>query len=339
MTAAAPRPFATQPAAAQSAARRGRRLAPLLAAAMTAAFAAPPPAEAQSRTGSDAATVQALKAMFEGPEAKFLRVGRHEFHVKPARRERTRTGATVLRGQISHHLTGRRDEQIYYAVRVEGRTIRQISIQVDRGGRPAALSVQPIQAVMGGFVGELPIPPRPLWSVGGSLNRLVDGSWEGSARYLVGHAAVRLADEGREAAIVTPPTTDEDPTTIYDPPAPQPLPYFFGAALSETILRQPIYERRQADSRQRIQPRSYDRGVRINSVTPNSPAAAAGLEPGDVLVEANSRPLESLALFDLAMAQSRGTLNLKVVNVRTGGIVPLTVQVDRQFTRSGSVRR
>jgi serine protease Do len=68
------------------------------------------------------------------------------------------------------------------------------------------------------------------------------------------------------------------------------------------------------------------RSVTIQSITPDSPAAKAGLAAGDVLLEADSLPLPGLKMSELreAMGKAVGeTLHLKVRRSGTVRVVTL----------------
>jgi len=74
-------------------------------------------------------------------------------------------------------------------------------------------------------------------------------------------------------------------------------------------------------------PAQVVRTVTIQSVTPDSPAAKAGLAAGDVILEADSLPLPGLKMSELrgAMGKSVGeTLHLKV---RREGTVRMVTMV------------
>jgi serine protease Do len=55
-------------------------------------------------------------------------------------------------------------------------------------------------------------------------------------------------------------------------------------------------------------------GVVITSVDPSSPAAAAGLEPGDVIEEVNRKAVRSPEEYNVALAETRGKAVLLLVN-------------------------
>ena len=59
-------------------------------------------------------------------------------------------------------------------------------------------------------------------------------------------------------------------------------------------------------------------GQRINTVVPHSPAYHAGLEPGDIIADANGRAMDSPHALRMAIQQSQGYLEMKVLDSRTG---------------------
>ena len=67
-----------------------------------------------------------------------------------------------------------------------------------------------------------------------------------------------------------------------------------------------------------LRPGAHGQGLRVRSVYPNSPAARAGLEPGDVVVAIDGRPVEGRDDFDTALA-SAGTGRALAVAFRREG--------------------
>ena len=63
---------------------------------------------------------------------------------------------------------------------------------------------------------------------------------------------------------------------------------------------------------------SHGQGLRVRSVYPNSPAARGGLEPGDVVVSIDGRPIEGREDFDTALASAGTGRTLAVVFRRDG---------------------
>ena len=70
-----------------------------------------------------------------------------------------------------------------------------------------------------------------------------------------------------------------------------------------------------------------DRGVLVLEVTPRSPAAGAGIRPGDVLVRAGDRPLETVEdLFAVLRGRNPGD-SLPITLIRDGNQQNLTVRL------------
>jgi serine protease Do len=68
--------------------------------------------------------------------------------------------------------------------------------------------------------------------------------------------------------------------------------------------------------------------VRVTAVQDGSPASKAGIEPGDVLVEADGAPTGDLAQLQAAIQKSGAVMNLKVYDSRTRREVPVQVHFD-----------
>lgn len=69
-------------------------------------------------------------------------------------------------------------------------------------------------------------------------------------------------------------------------------------------------------------------GQRINSVVPNSPAFYAGLEPGDILIDANGYPMDTLDDLHYAINTSEGILEMKVLDGRSGQLLWVVAETD-----------
>jgi hypothetical protein len=66
---------------------------------------------------------EVIHAALYGPEVKKLKVYDHEFNVKPV--ERSRAGSRlIVSGQISHCLSLRPDDQVYYTIVLENAVIQ-----------------------------------------------------------------------------------------------------------------------------------------------------------------------------------------------------------------------
>ncbi|MEK4614390.1 methyltransferase [Bacillus sp. FSL K6-0067] len=129
---------------------------------------------------------KAVQAALLGPEIKKLKVFDHEFNVKPAYISKL-GNQTVVNGQISHHLSLRLDDQVYYRFVKEDGIIKNLEIKIDRGGWTKITA--PIGAIIAQYFG-VPITPDLLSQIGQKLGALTDGKWEYASEAIV--AAIGL---------------------------------------------------------------------------------------------------------------------------------------------------
>ncbi|MDA2639141.1 methyltransferase [Bacillus cereus] len=129
---------------------------------------------------------KAVQAALLGPEIKKLKVFDHEFNIKPAYISK-KDKQTVVNGQISHHLSYRLDDQVYYRFVKEDGVIKNLEIKIDRGGWTKITA--PIGAIIAQYFG-VPITPDLLSQIGQQLGALTDGKWEYASEAIV--AAIGL---------------------------------------------------------------------------------------------------------------------------------------------------
>ncbi|MGH0883225.1 methyltransferase [Bacillus cereus] len=129
---------------------------------------------------------KAVQAALLGPEIKKLKVFDHEFNVKPAYISK-KENQIVVNGQISHHLSYRLDDQVYYRFVKENGVIKNLEIKIDRGGWTKITA--PIGAIIAQYFG-VPITPDLLSQIGQQLGALTDGKWEYTSEAIV--AAIGL---------------------------------------------------------------------------------------------------------------------------------------------------
>jgi hypothetical protein len=155
---------------------------------------------------------KAMKAALEGPEVKKVKIDHHEFNVKPLRFNGSRVTGERWKGQISHHLSLRDDDQVHYEFDLlagDAITIGQIDIDIDpsfmqRIGSDLVHVVGDMLTIwlkdeVKGQIGS----QRQLLSTAGREQaekdlqaraaELLDGSWEGEAKYLILNIAGRKA--------------------------------------------------------------------------------------------------------------------------------------------------
>lgn len=131
---------------------------------------------------------KAVQAALLGPEIKKLKVFDHEFNVKPAYISKM-GNQTVVNGQISHHLSFRLDDQVYYRFVKENGEIKNLEIKIDRGGWTKITA--PIGAIIAQYFG-VPITSDLLSQIGQQLGALTDGKWEYASEAIVAAIGVYI---------------------------------------------------------------------------------------------------------------------------------------------------
>ncbi|WP_002151134.1 hypothetical protein [Bacillus cereus] len=122
----------------------------------------------------------AVNAALNGPEVKKIKVFEHEFNVKPIEVVNLAGGKKYVKGQISHHLSFRPDDQFYYEFTVQdGKVIDKPVFNIDRGGFTPF--VAPLLSILAAYNG-IPVNPNDLNSLGQQLGKVIDGSWEQAAQ-------------------------------------------------------------------------------------------------------------------------------------------------------------
>ncbi|MGE3821941.1 MAG: PDZ domain-containing protein [Isosphaeraceae bacterium] len=111
----------------------------------------------------------------------------------------------------------------------------------------------------------------------------------------------------------------ELPRTSGGPAEPAPTPPPSNPKASLGISAEPI----------RIGPRT---ALKVIRVEPGSPAQRSGIEPGDVIVEANGIPVTGAEPLGAALRKGGSSLNLVIRDVRTGRDTPVSVNLSQPET-------
>ncbi|MEX0937843.1 MAG: PDZ domain-containing protein [Pirellulales bacterium] len=129
------------------------------------------------------------------------------------------------------------------------------------------------------------------------------------------------------------PQPQPQPWPVPEPqPQPQPVPasYFLGVYTSTVPVGQGGAV--ASGPQVRVVP-GYEQqvyGQRVNNIVPNSPAFHAGLEPGDVIINANGYSMDSDQHLRAAIADSQGYLEMQILDSRSGQIVLVVAEPEAQ---------
>ena len=137
-----------------------------------------------------AAFEAAMKAGLYGPEKKKIEIYDHEFNVKPMRCSVVDKATISCQGQISHHLSFRPDDQVYYTIVKEGNVIKEVTKSVDKGG--AAPFIGPIASAIAEAYSIKGLTPKKATDIFQKLGLLLDGRWETSSDFIIANLALRM---------------------------------------------------------------------------------------------------------------------------------------------------
>lgn len=154
---------------------------------------------------------KAMKAALKGPEVKKIKFDDHEFNVKPVKITGNRATGTVVKGQFSHHLSFRDDDQVYFEFNlVAGQkiTIDQVKVEVDGSFMNKIIGdvVSSLWDALKDWLtkkGEEKLdfstqklatrPEEATEQIFQDAKSLLDGSWLGEAKFMIVNIAGRLA--------------------------------------------------------------------------------------------------------------------------------------------------
>ena len=112
--------------------------------------------------------------------------------------------------------------------------------------------------------------------------------------------------------------------TLGEQPAAMAGPSGSGGGPSEGTLRGMAVQDLTPSIRSQLGLPTDVRGVVISDLDPDSPAAQAGLQPGDVIQSINRQPVNSVADFNRLAAQATGEVLLLVNRQGSSAFVPVT---------------
>ena len=176
---------------------------------------------AGSAAAADPNMQTAMDAVFgKTGEKKKLKIGGHEFNVKPAKISTKPDGTVVITGQISHHLTLRDDDQVYYTIEKKSGQVTKLDVRVSESKMQkvlGAIKKEVIDAVMnaikdklgGGTTGGVdpnkPMPTDPAAKLAmmtkqlEQVDQLAGKGWGDAVKTILGNIAIRADEKGRDA--------------------------------------------------------------------------------------------------------------------------------------------
>jgi hypothetical protein len=136
-----------------------------------------------------------LDSARNGPERKKVSLWGHEFNCKRASVQ-TRGAQTVITGQLSHHLSLRTDDQVYYMIvkqwdpaRKQWMLVANPTVEFNQGGKIPLLGET---LTLVGLALGAPIPGGAIQQTVEKLAALTVGSWRGAANNMVGLIAAQV---------------------------------------------------------------------------------------------------------------------------------------------------
>jgi hypothetical protein len=133
---------------------------------------------------------EAIKIALEGPEGAHAVFAKHRFAVQPPTlKEKTKSSYAIV-GQLTRlGAKASKDDVIAYRVIREKGAVKSIDIQINDGvWLPMS---EPMMNALGDYRKGTPMPGEKQQEVTRALEKLVDGSWQKAAEFLIAHIAAR----------------------------------------------------------------------------------------------------------------------------------------------------
>jgi hypothetical protein len=133
---------------------------------------------------------EAIKTAIEGPEGAHATVAKHRFAVQPPEMKKNGKSSHILTGQLTRLGTkASKDDVIAYRVTREKGAVKSIEVQINDGmWLPVSGSVMD---ALGDYCKGVPMPEEKQQEATRALEKLMDGSWQKAAEFLIAHIAAR----------------------------------------------------------------------------------------------------------------------------------------------------
>jgi hypothetical protein len=132
---------------------------------------------------------QAIRIAIEGPEGAHAIVSKHRFAVRPAEIQEKDESKYILAGQLTRLDTSpAKDDVIAYRIVHKKGAVESIDLQIN-GGMWLPIR-QSVLNALGDYRKGGPMPEEKQQEVAHALEKLMDGSWQRAAEFLIGHIAI-----------------------------------------------------------------------------------------------------------------------------------------------------
>lgn len=138
---------------------------------------------------ADCSHDDAIKTAIEGPEGAHAVVAKHRFAVQPPEMKKNGKSGHTLTGQLTRlGSKASKDEVIAYRI-VREKGVKSIELQIN-GGMWLPMS-ESMMSALGDYRKGVPMPEEKQQEVSRTLEKLMDGSWQKAAEFLIAHIAAR----------------------------------------------------------------------------------------------------------------------------------------------------
>jgi len=133
---------------------------------------------------------EAIRVAIDGPEGAHITAFNHRFAVQPPEMQDKRKSGYTIVGRLTRvGAKPSQDEVMAYRIVREKGAVKSIDVQINDGmWLPMS---EKVMGALGGYREGKPMPEEQQQEVTRALEKLVGGSWQNAAEFLIAHIAVR----------------------------------------------------------------------------------------------------------------------------------------------------